>query len=73
VQAMSVALTVSAPIMFWSSYATPMGLVFAIYFFFAVLADSLKALAVGAPLSPGLRIFSFEPAAMRACFALMLA
>jgi hypothetical protein len=28
------------------------------YFFFAVLADSLKALAVGAPLVPGLRILS---------------
>ena len=34
-------------------------------FFFAVLADSLKALEVGAPLLPGLRIFSPEPALMR--------
>ena len=35
----------------------------------AVLAESLKSLAVGAPLEPGWRIFSLEPAAMRACFA----
>ena len=39
----------------------------------AVLALSLKALAVGAPLAPGLRIFSPEPAAMRAFLAWMLA
>ena len=39
----------------------------------AVLALSLKALAVGAPLAPGLRIFSPDPAAMRAFLALMLA
>jgi hypothetical protein len=35
------------------------------FFFFAVLADSLKALAVGAPLEPGLRIFSPDPSAIR--------
>jgi len=35
----------------------------------AVLALSLNALAVGAPLAPGLRIFSPEPAAMRAFLA----
>ena len=39
----------------------------------AVLALSLKALAVGAPLAPTLRIFSPEPAAMRAFLAWMLA
>jgi hypothetical protein len=41
--------------------------------FLAVLALSLKSFAVGAPLSPALRIFSPEPAAMRAFLALMLA
>jgi hypothetical protein len=41
--------------------------------FLAVLALSLNALAVGAPLAPGLRIFSPDPAAMRAFFALMFA
>jgi hypothetical protein len=41
--------------------------------FLAVLALSLKSLAEGAPLSPALRIFSPEPAAMRAFLALMLA
>ena len=35
----------------------------------AVLALSLKSLAVGAPLAPTLRIFSPDPAAMRACLA----
>jgi hypothetical protein len=35
------------------------------HFFFAVLADSLKALAVGAPGDPGFLIFSPDPAAMR--------
>ena len=39
----------------------------------AVLALSLKALAVGAPLAPTLRIFSPDPAAMRAFLAWMLA
>ena len=39
----------------------------------AVLALSLKALAVGAPLVPTLRIFSPDPAAMRAFLAWMLA
>jgi len=43
------------------------------YLFFAVLADCLNALAVGAPLLPGFRIFSPDPAAMRFFFALMLA
>lgn len=43
------------------------------HFFFAVLADLMKSILDGAPLSPGLRIFSFEPALMRSCFALMLA
>ena len=41
--------------------------------FLAVLAESLKSLAVGAPFEPGLRIFSPDPAAMRLRFALMLA
>jgi len=41
--------------------------------FFAVLADSLKALAVGAPLEPGLRIFSPEPSAIRLRFAWIFA
>ena len=38
----------------------------------AVLADSRKALAVGAPGAPGLRIFSPLPAAMRLRLAAML-
>ena len=42
------------------------------YLFFAVLADCLNALAVGAPLVPGFRIFSPDPAAMRFFFAAML-
>jgi hypothetical protein len=41
------------------------------YFFLAVLAAILKSAFVGAPLLPGARIFSLEPAAIRACFALM--
>jgi hypothetical protein len=40
---------------------------------FAVLADCLNALAVGAPLLPGLRICSPDPAAMRFFFALIFA
>jgi hypothetical protein len=40
-----------------------------IAYFFLVLADSLNALAVGAPLAPTLRIFSPDPAAMRARLA----
>jgi hypothetical protein len=43
------------------------------YLFLAVLADSLKSLAVGAPLAPGFRIFSPLPAAMRSRLALILA
>jgi hypothetical protein len=39
----------------------------------AVLADSLNALAVGAPAVPGFLIFSPDPAAMRAFFAWMFA
>jgi hypothetical protein len=39
------------------------------YFFFAVLADCLKAFAVGAPFAPALRIRSPDPAAMRFRFA----
>jgi hypothetical protein len=35
----------------------------------AVLADSLKSLAVGAPALPTFRIFSPDPAAIRAFFA----
>jgi hypothetical protein len=35
-----------------------------LHFFFAVLAESLKFLAVGAPLDPGLRIFSPDPEAI---------
>jgi hypothetical protein len=41
--------------------------------FLAVFFDCLNAFAVGAPLVPGFRIFSPEPAAMRFRFALMLA
>jgi len=40
---------------------------------FAVLADCLNALAFGAPLLPGLRIRSPDPAAMRFLFALIFA
>jgi hypothetical protein len=36
--------------------------------FFAVFAAALKFAAVGAPASPGLRIFSPDPAAIRARF-----
>jgi len=43
------------------------------YFFFAVLADCLKAFAVGAPFAPALRIRSPDPAAIRFRFAWMLA
>ena len=43
------------------------------YFFFAVLADCLKAFAVGAPFAPVLRIRSPDPAAIRFRFAWMLA
>ncbi len=43
------------------------------YRFLAVLADCLKALAVGAPLLPGLRIRSPEPAFMRLRLAWMFA
>jgi hypothetical protein len=39
------------------------------YFFLAVFADSLKALAVGAPFVPGFLIVSPEPATMRSRFA----
>ena len=42
------------------------------YLFFAVLALCLNALAVGAPLVPGFRIFSPDPAAMRFFFDAML-
>jgi hypothetical protein len=41
--------------------------------FLAVLAASLKSLAVGAPLVPGLRIFSPDPAAIRRRLAAILA
>jgi hypothetical protein len=43
------------------------------HYFFAVFADCLNALEVGAPGLPGLRIFSPEPALMRSCFAWMFA
>lgn len=39
------------------------------FLLFAVLADRLKAFAVGAPLLPARRIFSPDPALMRARFA----
>jgi hypothetical protein len=39
----------------------------------AVLADFLNAAAVGAPFAPTFRIFSFDPAAMRAFLAAILA
>jgi len=42
-------------------------------YFLAVLADSLNALAVGAPLVPGFLIFSPEPALIRALFFWILA
>ena len=38
---------------------------------FAVFADATNAALVGAPLVPGLRIFSPEPALMRAFFSAM--
>lgn len=41
--------------------------------FLAVLALSLNAFAVGAPLVPGLRIFSPDPAAIRSFLAWMFA
>ena len=41
--------------------------------FLAVFAAALKAAAVGAPLVPGLRIFSLDPAFMRRLLAAMLA
>jgi len=48
--------------------------ILAIYLpFLAVLALSLNALAVGAPLVPGFLGFSFDPAAIRACLAWILA
>ena len=37
--------------------------------FLAVLAEALNALAVGAPLAPGFRIFSPEPYLMRSRLA----
>jgi hypothetical protein len=40
--------------------------------FLAVLAASLKSLADGAPLVPGLRIFSPDPAAIRRRLAAIL-
>jgi hypothetical protein len=43
------------------------------YLLFAVFAERLNALAVGAPLVPGFRIFSPEPAAIRFFLALMFA
>jgi len=42
------------------------------YFFLAVLAAFLNAEAVGAPLDPGLRIFSPDPAAILLRLAWML-
>jgi hypothetical protein len=47
----------------------------AIYFFFAVFADSLNAFAVGAPAVPGFRIlstFTFLPAFFAAFCAAIL-
>ena len=43
------------------------------HFFLAVFAAFLKSLAVGAPLDPGLRIFSPDPALIRLRLAWMLA
>jgi len=43
------------------------------YFFLAVLADCLNAFAVGAPLLPGFRIFSPDPALIRLRLAWMFA
>ena len=43
------------------------------HFFFAVLAERLKFVAVGAPLAPGFLIFSPLPAAILFFLALMLA
>lgn len=42
------------------------------FFFLAVFFERLKAASVGAPLLPGLRIFSPLPAAIRLRLALML-
>ena len=42
------------------------------YFFLTVFLACRNALAVGAPAAPGLRIFSFDPFAMRFRFAWML-
>jgi len=39
------------------------------FFFLAVLAAFLNALAVGAPFVPGFLIFSLDPAAIRFFFA----
>lgn len=47
--------------------------IFYYFRFLAVLAAALKAFAVGAPLVPGLRIVSFDPALMRFLLAAMLA
>ena len=43
------------------------------HFLYAVFAESLNALAVGAPFAPGFRIFSPEPPAMRLRLAWMFA
>lgn len=47
--------------------------VVSLHFFLAVLADLMKSILLGAPLSPGFLIFSLEPAAMRSFLALMFA
>jgi hypothetical protein len=43
------------------------------HFFLTGFADCFRALAVGAPFVPGLRIFSPEPALIRAFFAAIFA
>jgi hypothetical protein len=40
-----------------------------LFTFLAVLADFLKSAEVGAPLLPGFRIFSLDPASIRSRFA----
>ena len=55
----------------WASENVACG--FVAHFFFAVLADCLNALAVGAPFVPGLRMASSEPALILARLAAIFA
>jgi hypothetical protein len=51
----------------------PCGICASYFLFFAVLADALKAAAVGAPLAPGLRMEPLPVRAIRFLLAWMLA